>query len=245
MFRLIDSHSHLEEISDLERALDEAREAGVIGVIAVGMDKDSNERVLSLGETYPGLVFPALGLHPWCLDENFREVLEFVREHVEECVALGEVGMDFKIPKPKRLQLEAFEEVVSLASRFKKPLIVHSRWAWMETLESLKGENIPPSVFHWYTGPLEILQEVLEEGHYISATPAAEYSAPHISAIKECPLDRVLLETDSPVKYRGVESRPKDVLRSLKAVSKIKNLDEKEVAERTTENAIKVFGLEL
>lgn len=101
-------------------------------------------------------------------------------------------------------------------------------------------------VFHWYTGFSSTLSELIEAGYYISATPAAEYHDEHRRAIREAPLDRLLLETDCPVFYGRPDryrSQPSDVLRSLKAAAAIKNSTVAELALQTTNNARHLFGI--
>lgn len=242
--RLIDVHTHLEEVPNLEEELDRAKAAGVIAVIAVGSDEASNETALEVAKLHEGFVFPALGLHPWDVSEDFEDELRFIEENIDGCVALGEVGLDFKIQKPKKLQVEAFRRVLELASKHEKPPIIHSRWAWRDALDLVNEARIKRAIFHWYSGPLEVLKELLGKGHYVSATPAAEYSGPHRFALREVPLDRLLLETDSPVPYRGSESRPSDVVKTLKAVARLKGVSEDEVASATTANALELFDLE-
>ena len=242
---MIDAHAHLDEVPNLNLELGRARDAGVVAVIAVGSEEKSNEAVLRIARRHPGFVLPALGLHPWSLREDFESTLKSIENNVDECVALGEVGLDFRIQKARELQIEAFKRVLEFARRFRKPVIVHSRWAWREAFELVREGGVKRAVFHWYSGPLETLRELLASGCYISATPAAEYSEPHRLALKEVPLDRLLLETDSPVAYRGMESRPSDVVRVLKAVARLKGVDGNEIADATTENVIGLFGLEL
>jgi TatD DNase family protein len=243
--RLVDCHAHLEDIPNLDAELEKARAAGVAAIIAVGMDEKSNKLALEFGKRYHGLVFPALGIHPWCLREDFESTLSSIEGDIKGCVALGEIGLDFKMQRPKELQTAAFKGALELGKRFEKPVIVHSRWAWREAFELVKEVGVRRVVFHWYSGPLDILHELLEFGCYVSATPAAAYSEYHIPAIVEVPLDRLLLETDTPVVYRGLKSRPKEVVRALQAVSRLKGVPEEEVAEVTTRNAIELFNLPL
>jgi TatD DNase family protein len=243
--RLIDAHAHLEELHNLEAELEKARLAEVIGIIAVGSDLASNKRVLEVSRSHPGFVFAALGLHPWGLREEFSQGVEFIEKEINKCVALGEVGIDYWIKKDRRLQLAAFMKILDLAERYEKPLILHTRGAWREAFELIDERKIERAVFHWYSGPLDTLRRLLNRGYYVSATPAAEYSEPHRQALKEVPLERLLLETDAPVAYRGSESRPSDVVKTLRAISKLKGVAEEKVAEITTENVIELFGLSL
>jgi TatD DNase family protein len=243
--RLVDAHVHLEELADVEEALKEAKEAGVVAVVAVGSDLRSNLQVLKLSERYRGQVFPALGLHPWSLTDDFSKDLEFIEQNLERCVALGEVGIDYWIKRDKELQLEAFKEVLRLSKKHQKPLILHTRGAWDEALELVKAAGIERAIFHWYSGSLEILRELLARGYMISATPAAEYSEPHRQALLEAPLKQLVLETDAPVNYRGLESRPVHLLKTLNAVAELKGISTSRVAEVTTANVSKFFGIEI
>jgi len=111
-------------------------------------------------------------------------------------------------------------------------------------LNLVRQAEITHAVFHWYSGPMEILDKILDYGYLISATPAAEYSEHHKAAIIRTPLDSLLLETDSPVVYQGERSEPSHVFKTLDAVSTIKGVSKEQVAKTTTNNAIKFFDLE-
>jgi len=104
-------------------------------------------------------------------------------------------------------------------------------------------------VFHWYAGTSSVLRDIINQGFFISATPAVEYHGEHRRAVKEIPLERLLLETDSPVVYgRGnefeYEAKPADLLRTLKGVAGLKGVSEAQIAEVTTNNALRFFGLQ-
>jgi TatD DNase family protein len=165
-------------------------------------------------------------------------------------VAIGEVGLDYhkrvRAVADKERQREAFKAMLDLARRYDKPVSVHSRYSWKDSFDLVKESAVEKAVFHWYTGFSNVLREIIAEGYFISATPAGEYHDEHRRAIKETPLESLLLETDSPVSYgreTRYESRPSDIIRSLKAVAQIKGLEESIVAQRTTSNAIRLFGL--
>ncbi len=245
LMRLIDGHAHLEDVPNVDAELARAKSSGLVAVIAVGSDEKSNDTVLSISKRHADFVLPALGLHPWNLREDFENTVKSIETNVEECVAIGEVGLDFKYQTPKELQVKAFKQVLDLAVRYDIPIIIHSRWAWREAFEMVRDAGVKRAVFHWYSGPIDILREILAFGYYVSATPAAEYSEPHRLALKEVPLDKLLLETDSPVKYRGIASTPSDVTKTLRAVAQLRGVEEKEMAEATTENAIRLFELKL
>jgi TatD DNase family protein len=241
---LVDSHAHLEELDDLTDSLREAKAAGICGIIAVGMDSESNKKALKIGATHPQFVYPALGYHPWQIkEEEVRANLSFIQDHVEEGVALGEIGLDYKIKVKKELQWKVFGELLDIALESNKPVIIHCRYSHRRAFEMAKEKKIRRAVFHWYSGSVELLDKILSRGYFISATPALVYSPPHQEAIKRAPIDRILLETDAPVSYRGKESRPKDVQVTLEEVARLKKLDLNIVSEQTTTNASQFFQI--
>jgi TatD DNase family protein len=250
-FGLVDCHAHLEELAEPEAAIERAGGSGVRSIVGVGSDQESNRRILSLSGRHGEVtVHAALGIHPWRLQgRDLEQDLAFVEKNLGGAVAVGEVGLDFwlkesrKDPSHRKRQEDLFRRLLALGRELSKPVIIHARGAWEECLHLVLEERISKAVFHWYSGPLEILRELLNHGYLISATPAARYSEKHQSALREAPLERILLETDSPVMYEGKRSEPADVVRSLQAVARIKQIPEAEVAKVTTANAVRFFGL--
>jgi TatD DNase family protein len=241
---LVDGHAHLEELADLPASLQEAKEAGVCGIVAVGMDVESNRKILQIAGANTRYVYPALGYHPWQIKEEGVEAnLSFIQDHVKEGVALGEIGLDYRIKVKKELQWEVFGKLLDIARESDKPVIIHCRYSHRRAFEMVKERRIEKAVFHWYSGSIDLLDEILSRGYFISATPALVYSPPHQEAIKRAPLEKVLLETDTPVKYQGKEAKPKDVRVSLGEVARLKDMDRSIVAEQTTANASQFFGI--
>ena len=254
MLEVIDTHSHLDEIQDLESALTKAREAGVVSIIAVGSDHQSNRKIMDISQSYTGFVYPALGLHPWELgrlsSNSVEATLKYIEDQIYRVVAIGEIGLDYdkRVLKvaSKELQKSALKQILALAQKYNKPISVHSRYAWKDTFDLVKEAGIKKSVFHWFTGFSSVLKEILNAGYFISATPAIEYHEEHRRAVKEAPIERLLLETDSPVTYRRdnkYRAQPADVLRSLKAAAELKDIDEPALARITTSNAVELFSL--
>ncbi len=242
---LIDCHAHLDQLADLEESLQKAKTVGVHGIVAVGMNIESNKKVLQISKANPEYVYPALGYHPWEIrEEDINANLSFVREHIGEGVALGEIGLDYKIKVKKRFQWRTFGDLLDMALEFNRPIIVHSRLSYRRTFEMVKERQIERAVFHWYSGPVDILDKILAAGYFISATPALIYSPPHREAIQFAPIKRILLETDTPVSYQGKESRPKDDQVSMEQVAKLKRLDPQLVAMQTTANAAEFFQVD-
>jgi TatD DNase family protein len=256
MLRLIDTHAHLDEIEDLHTAVSDASAVGVAAIVAVGTVYDSNQRILEISQQYDNLVYPALGLHPWQLgrmetldvERTFRQV----EDNIDKAVAIGEVGLDYdkrvKALVSKDHQKAILAGLMCLAKKYRKPIIIHSRYAWKDALTLAEEAGIEEAVFHWYTGPSSVLRDIIATGYLVSATPAAEYHAEHRRAVREAPLSNLLLETDSPVDYgREVRytSAPKDVLKSLSAVSEIKDMKEATLGEQTTQNALRFFRIDI
>ena len=107
----------------------------------------------------------------------------------------------------------------------------------------VRDSGIEKAVFHWYTGSLEILEKIIGDGYYISATPALAYSPPHQAAMKAAPLERILVETDSPVEYQGKVSEPADLIMTLRELSNLKDMESEEVQRITTANAKRFFDI--
>ena len=254
MYRLIDTHAHIEQIESLDQALIEAKAANVIAIIGVGSDYESNQKVLELARIYKDFVYPALGLHPWNLEISEIDCnLEFIESHIDKAVAIGEIGLDYhkrlRARVEKDLQQRVLKQVLTIAKRYNKPVIIHSRYAWRDSFSLVEEAQLEKVVFHWYTGTSSVLRDIVSQSYFVSATPAVEYHEEHRRAVKEIPLERLLLETDSPVIYqRGsefeYESRPADVLRTLKGVASLRQVSEAEIAEVTTDNALKFFDLQ-
>lgn len=254
-YRLMDTHAHLDEIEDLDPTLDTAKEAGVVAIVAVGSDLDSNRKVLELAVQYPDYVYPALGWHPWFIKESEIDTnLDFIQSNMDKAVGVGEIGLDYhkrvRAAAGKDLQKAVFGKILEIAREHNKPALIHSRYAWKDALDAVVSAGLEKAVFHWYTGTSSVLREIVGRGYYISVTPAVEYHDEHRRAVKEIPLERMLLETDCPVIYRrGSEneftSSPADVLRSLRGAAAIKGVEDEEIAGITTENAIKLFIIKL
>jgi TatD DNase family protein len=253
MLGLIDTHAHLEAIGNLEQVLAEAKAAGLVAIIAVGSDIESNRRVLEIAAAYQGFVYPALGWYPGNIKESEIDAnLAFIESHIDKAVAVGEVGLDYskwvRAVADKDLQKRVLRELLKIARDNDKPALIHSRYAWRDAFDMVKEAGLEKAVFHWYTGTSSVLRDIIAHGDYLSVTPAVEYHEEHRRAVKEVPLEHMLLETDAPVVYaRGRESEfkssPADVARSLKGAAALKGLSEGEIAEATTENARRLFGI--
>jgi len=248
IYQLADSHAHLEELENLDSAIERAKRNGVMAIVAVGSDYDSNNQVLEIAGRYSSFVYPALGFHPGklevsCVDCN----IQLIESNINNIVAIGEIGLDYKKEIVKRsskdLQKEVLKSILALAKRYNKPVIIHSRYAWRDSFTLANESQVDRAIFHWYTGPINVLKDILSRGYFLSATLATEYHEEHRRAIKEVNLENLLLETDSPVSYRGHQAEPADVIRVLHSVAELKGLPLDIIADKTTENAMRFHGI--
>jgi TatD DNase family protein len=241
---LIDGHVHLSEIEPLERAVENAVNAGVKRMVAVSMNLDSCRKTLVLADRFPDTILPAIGYHPWSIKaEEVEDTLIFITQNLHRCVALGEVGLDYKVKVKKKLQKAVFSKLLNLAVKSNKPVIIHSRFSYQRTYEMAVAAGVKKAVFHWYSGPMDILDNILASGFFVSATPALAYSPHHQAAMARAPLDRILIETDAPVQYGDRASEPADLNETLFHLSRIKKIPEDKLAGMVTKNAKRFFGL--
>ena len=255
MVKAFDTHAHLDHIKDVDEALKEAHAAGIVGVVAMGVDLAANRTNLEIKKrTAQPKIFVALGIHPGDINlEEIEETLQFIRANIRQAVAIGEIGLDYwykdvrKDEGRKKQQRDVFEKQLAIAKEFDLPVVIHSRGAWKDCLEMTKRAGIKKANFHWYSGPIDILDKILESGYFISATPALRYSPQHQDAIKHAPITQTLIETDSPVYFSegdtGFSATPKHVLKALGLYAAIKNLSEEEAVEVLNQNARMFFGI--
>ena len=245
---IIDTHAHLYDLLDAETALRDSAAAGVSDVVALSVDAASAQRHFEF-RTCPQ-VHLAIGLHPGNIKADevdacfsfFRDVLQ---KDPHGCVAIGEIGLDFwykwvrQDDAKKNEQRAAFAAQLGLAREFDLPAVIHCRGAWRECLDMTVAAGVRKAVFHWYSGPVDVLKNILDAGFLISGAVALEYSPDSRRAVECAPLDRILIETDTPV--RG--TTPKDVWRTLKALCAIKALDEDKALAAVNANARLFFNI--
>ena len=204
---IIDTHAHLDHIEDLDRALDNADTAGVDGIVTVSVDVASCRKNLEIKKsTKRPDIYLAMGMHPSDVNlEDLDTCLELIRKERNELTAIGEIGLDFwykwvrKDPEKKNAQRRAFRAFLELAKELHLPPVIHTRGTWRECFETVKAVAIEQAEFHWYSGPLDVLKDILDSGYYISASPSLAYSPPSREAVNYAPIERVMIETDSPV----------------------------------------------
>ena len=265
---MIDTHCHLdgeEFAEDLEAVVHRAREAGVKAIGVPGIDLKSCETVMALCERYPGYCFPMLGLHPEEVRSDWREVLNTIYQHLNispstlhtphstNVIAIGEVGLDFYWSREfEEAQLQAFEEQVRWSVELQLPLMIHCRKAQNEMVHILKRykDNLPGGVFHCFTGNELEAQELLQFDRFvlgIGGVLTFKKSKLPETLAAAVPLDRIVLETDSPymapVPMRGQRNEPAFVAHVCQKMAEVYGVNEKTVDAVTTANAERVLGI--
>lgn len=262
--KLIDTHAHLDHLEDLDGALERADKAGVEGVAAMSTNAASCRRNLEIRRTKgKPKIYLAMGMHPSDADLGRLDAcVRLIREHRDELAAVGEIGLDFwykgarKDKEKKDDQRKVFRTLLELAGELDLPAVIHTRGAWQECFETARGSGIRMAEFHWYSGPLDVLKHILDSGYYVSASPGLAYSPPSRDAVTYAPIERTMIETDSPVFYRcagpggggnaggGFQAEPKDVFKTLGAYCALKNVDEVYAAGVFNRNAREFFHLD-
>ncbi|MDE2027262.1 MAG: TatD family hydrolase [Candidatus Omnitrophica bacterium] len=252
---IIDTHAHIDELEDLSGALERAFQAGVSDIVAVSVNLDSMKKLLDIAARHQQpKIHPALGIHPGMVKEPTQtEALDFMRANIKSAAAVGETGLDYwykwvrKDEVERGKQKESFAFHLELARETALPIVIHSRGAWRDCLSMTVASGVKRALFHWYSGPVDILAEIIAAGFYVSTGPSVAYSPESRRAMTEAPLERIVVETDTPVNYRdgeqGFSAEPKDVTRAWKALAQLKNLDEQKTLETLNANARTFFGI--
>lgn len=253
--RLIDVHTHAQFAEfDIDRdiVIRRALDAG-IWMINIGTDRRMSEAAVELASKYETGVFATAGLHPTDMDEDFD--YDFYKKLAEDSkvVAIGECGLDyFRLAEAtQKKQKEIFIKHIQLAQKVKKPLMIHCRDAFADLIDVLTSNHqfliSNPGVCHFFSGTVEDAQKLMDLGFSFSFGGVITFAREYEKLIKFIPLNRILLETDAPyvapISYRGKRNEPAYVEEVAKKIAKILDKDFNEVAEITTKNAIKIFGL--
>ena len=244
-----DHHCHLPAGDAATDVISEARSAGVDVLINVGTDVEDSRRAVSVAAAHDG-VWATAGVHPHEASSGLDGLEALVLGH-NAVVAVGETGLDYHYDhSPRPVQRRVFAAQVELANRSGLPLVVHSRSAWEDTLAVLDREGVPSrTVMHCFTGGPDEAEECLRRGAVLSFSGIVTFpKADDVrDAARVCPLERLLVETDSPylapVPHRGHKNRPALVPVVGAAVAATKGLDVSEVEAATWETTRAFYGL--
>ncbi|MBZ4415698.1 TatD family hydrolase [Myxococcus sp. RHSTA-1-4] len=256
--RLVDAHCHLEvkDYPDVAAILDGARAAGLVHAIVVGQFHGPGDwgNALELAAAHPDFLSPTLGIHPHeaarATEDDFA-TLEATCAR-PEVRAVGEAGLDYYYDhSPRDVQATVFRRQCALARKLDKPLVVHVRDAHDDCEGILREEGLSRGVIHCFTGDTAAARRYLDLGFLLSLSGVVTYKNAQAlqDAVRFAPLDRLMVETDSPylapVPHRGRKNQPAHVVETARKVAELKGVTLEEVAATTTANASAFFALNL
>jgi len=254
--KLIDTHTHLylpEFVNDIEEVMQRAFDEGVEKFYLPSIDSANTQSLFFLEKKYPGKCFVMMGLHPCSVRENYKGELANVHEWLQKrkFAAIGEIGLDFYWDKTFiDQQYKSFEQQIEWALQFNLPIVIHTRNAMQETIDvvvkfAAKGLH---GIFHCFSGTHQNAIDIIDAGFLLGIGGVATYKNAGVAeVIKEIDLEHIVLETDAPyltpVPFRGKRNESSYIKYVVKKIADIKNIAEEEVAEITTANAERVFGV--
>jgi len=257
--KLVDAHIHLSDTeynNHTDELVADAKTSNVTALVSNSMDLQTSQESLKLAEKHPGLVYPALGIHPWnvnVLKENELEnTLKLISDENQRktVIAIGEIGLDSKYDKIWDKQLAVFDKMLRLAETLALPVIIHSRGTTAQIVDMLPSYNLKRVLLHWFSYPLTALSRAVSHGYYITEGPPAAYSNGIREVIANVPLKNLLTETDGPVKYykqpfNGQLTKPSFIRTVVEAIAEIKKMPFDDVAEQIAENFEEFFSIKL
>lgn len=256
-----DSHSHYNDKrfnEDREKIIKETYEAGVTNFVCAGYDIQSSLNSLNISEKYD-FIYSICGISPNDIPQSEQQLWKDIEEiskiakdnNSKKLVAIGEIGLDYYWNKEnKELQKQAFIKQIELANELELPIVIHSRDASVDTIDIIKNHKVNKvGIFHCCQLNQELVRQALELGYYISFAGPITYksskNAPEV--IKMVPIDRILIETDSPYlspePNRGRRNDCRNVKYVAQKIADVKELTIEEVAQKTYENAIRIFNI--
>ncbi len=258
---LVDTHAHPEQDdfnTDRDEVIKNSFESGLLAIIAVGTSIENSQKVIDLADKYKN-IYPTVGIHP---SDGLEETTQNYQDRFEnlicnnKIVAIGECGLDIykdgdrKTTESQLLkQIELFEFQIDMAKKYNLPLIIHCRNGWDKIFEIIDQKEYTTGVFHCWTGDTQSAKKAIDRGFYIAFGGILTFkNAGEIARVaKEIDINKIVLETDSPFLapegLRGSRNEPKNVRIVAQFIAELRGVELKEIEDRTTTNAYKLFGL--
>lgn len=256
LMEFIDSHTHLysEEFNnDRQSVIEDAISKGIKKMILPNIDVETIPQMMATVQSFPYNCFPALGLHPTSVKQDYKEQLDAIFGQIPKIhsVAIGEIGIDLYWDKTYlEEQIDAFKIQVKKAQEFNLPIIIHCRESFDEIIKALEEipGPLPSGVFHSFTGTYEQAQKIIELKFLIGINGVITYKNSKLGeVISNIPLESIVLETDSPyltpVPFRGKRNESLYLIYIAQKIAAIKQIPTEHVASITTRNANVLFRL--
>ncbi len=253
---LFDSHSHINMdvfAADLDQVLERSFAAGMTGIVAIGTDVADSIRAVEIAEKWPR-VYATVGIHPHEVKEATEsgyQVLKALADS-DKVVAYGEIGLDFyRNHSPREVQVEEFARQLNIAAELQLPVVIHDRDAHQEVFDIIKAEGgyRHGGIIHCFSGDYKLAAAYVDLGFVISIPGTITFRKNQVQAevVRRLSLDDLLIETDcpylTPVPYRGKRNEPLYVRYVAEAIGSLKGESAAVVAEKTRDNARRVFGI--
>ncbi|MCW4034470.1 MAG: TatD family hydrolase [Candidatus Bathyarchaeota archaeon] len=258
--RFIDAHIHLADedyAQNIEKVVEEAKQANVVGLVANAMDLNTSRKSLELAAKFPGHLYAALGIHPWNTKKlqpnETQDTIDLIYKNAQNSnlVAVGEIGLDSTYSgtgEPTEVQNQVFHQMLLAAEKTGLPAIIHSRGATSQIVEMLPSYKISKVLLHWFSQPHSLIPTIVDRGYYITEGPTALYVKGIREVIEQIPLTNLMTETDGPVRFRGPFkdkfTTPCFVLSVVEAIAEIKETTKSVVADQIFNNFVDFFGVE-
>ena len=248
----IDTHCHLsrEDYDDIDKVIEENKNANIDKIVVSGCSRESIEEVMDLKDKYD-MVYVTIGYHPEYADTVTESDLDYLKSLLGEkkVVGIGEIGLDYHYTKEnKDKQIWLFEEQLKIADAFNLPVVIHSRDATMDTINTLKKYKVK-GIIHCFSGSLETANIYISMGFLLGIGGVVTFKNSKLKdVVKELPLESIVLETDSPyltpVPFRGKINSSKYLEFIANFIADIKNISVEELAEITSRNASSLFDFD-
>ena len=248
---LIDTHAHIDMLEEpVSKVLQDMAELGVKKAVIPSVEFQYFDKILEIAKSNENL-FAMLGIYPSEAKTYNQEVEDRIIKEAENIVAIGEIGLDYYWDTSfKDLQQEVFIKQIKLANKLGLPIAVHNRDAHKDTYDILKEHNSDSKIlFHCFSGSVEFMRECVKEGWYIAPGGVVTFknAVKMKDVAREVPLDRLVLETDSPyltpVPFRGKPNKPAYVTYVADEIANLRNMPIDELVDITTCNAERFFGI--
>lgn len=249
----VDIHAHIDfkQFEDLKNHVAQWKKEGMVLIVANGLNKKSNKKVEKIAKKHD-IIRPAYGFHPVDVLEHDNDDInqEIQRIKKSDCVAFGEVGLDYKYAKTTKQQekqKKIFQNFIELSKQTTKPLIIHSRKAERDVIDMLKKAKHKNAILHCFSGKKKYMQEASDYGLWFSAPSISDRGQQFKDMTKYVPLTQILTETDSPYlsPYEEKHNNPTTVKRTISWLSKIKKESEDTIKKQIIKNAKQVFNIKI